>query len=310
MMYKKAGVDIGAGAELVKRLKLLSPDIGGFSGLYPLGDQFLAASTDGVGTKLKLAFDADRHDTIGIDLVAMCVNDIIVSGAKPLFFLDYFATSKLDVDRAEQIIQGIAKGCGEADCVLLGGETAEMPGFYRPKEYDLSGFAVGIVDKDKVVDGKRIAAGDKVIGMPSSGVHSNGYSLVRNVLSENPHPESLIDDLLVPTRIYVKPVLDLLENHDIKGMAHITGGGLTENLPRCLPKGLGAKIDKTLWKIPPVFHWLQKSGNIPAGEMFRTFNMGIGFALVADPATAKQICTNNDCCEIGSIIEGEGVALI
>ncbi len=236
MMYKKAGVDIDAGAELVKRLKLISPDIGGFSGLYPLGDQFLAASTDGVGTKLKLAFEADRHDTIGIDLVAMCVNDIIVSGARPLFFLDYFATSKLDVDRAEQVIRGIAEGCREADCALLGGETAEMPEFYHPKEYDLSGFAVGIVDKDKVVDGRQIVEGDKVIGIPSSGVHSNGYSLVRKILSENPHPESLIDELLMPTRIYVKLVLDLLKNHAIKGMAHITGGGLPKTCRDAFPK--------------------------------------------------------------------------
>jgi phosphoribosylformylglycinamidine cyclo-ligase len=307
MMYKDAGVDIDAGAELVKRLKLLSPDIGGFSGLYPFGDQYLAASTDGVGTKLKLAFQTDCHDKIGIDLVAMCVNDILVCGAKPLFFLDYFATSELDVDRAERVIQGIAAGCKEAGCALLGGETAEMPGFYRPKEYDLSGFAVGVVDKDKVIDGSGIIEGDKVIGIASSGVHSNGFSLVRKILTENPHPDSLIDELLRPTRIYVKQVLDLLDQYKIKGMAHITGGGLTDNLPRSLPEGLGVLIDKSLWKIPPVFDWLKEKGNVPEEDMFKTFNMGIGFALIADSESSLQICSHDDFFEIGAVIKGKGV---
>jgi len=297
--YKEAGVDIDAGAELVKRLQKMCPEIGGFGGLFPIGDNYLVASTDGVGTKLKLAFECDQHDTIGIDLVAMCVNDILTSGARPLFFLDYFATSDLDVDQAEQVLKGILAGCQEAGCVLLGGETAEMPGFYRSGEYDVSGFAVGIVSKDKLIDGSQIVSGDCLVGIPSSGFHSNGFSLVRKfVLHER-------EKLLTPTRIYVQLIQQIQEKFTIKGMAHITGGGLTENVPRMFPKGFGAKIDKNSWTIPEVFHLLE---NIPEEEMFRTFNMGIGMVLAVPPEQVDAVCREfPECIPIGEVIEGEGV---
>jgi len=301
--YHSAGVNIDAGNEFVKRLKALCPDIGGFSGLYPLGDQYLVAGTDGVGTKLKLAFQTGIHDTIGIDLVAMCVNDIITCGAKPLFFLDYFATSQLDIDQAESVMKGILKGCKEARCVLLGGETAEMPGFYHPHEYDLSGFAVGVVDKDRVIDGAKIKPGDVVLGIPSSGVHSNGYSLIRKILEKTKASEKLLSELMTPTRLYPKMIHQILEKTKILGMAHVTGGGITENLPRILPEGCGAAIDKRAWEIPSIFQWIQELGNVPEEEMYRTFNMGIGMILVVTEQEAEAL----DLMRLGTISEGEGV---
>ncbi|CAN6467838.1 unnamed protein product [Victoria cruziana] len=270
LTYKDAGVDIDAGSELVRRIAKMAPGIGGFGGLFPLGDSYLVAGTDGVGTKLKLAFETGIHDTIGIDLVAMSVNDIVTSGAKPLFFLDYFATSHLDVDLAEKVIKGIVDGCQQSDCVLLGGETAEMPDFYANGEYDLSGFAVGIVKKDSVIDGKNIVDGDILIGLPSSGVHSNGFSLVRRVLAHagaslsdqlpnnNGISVTLGEALMAPTVIYVKQVLDIVSKGGVKGIAHITGGGFTDNIPRVFPDDLGALIYPDSWEVPPIFRWIQE----------------------------------------------------
>ncbi|GAV89603.1 AIRS domain-containing protein/AIRS_C domain-containing protein [Cephalotus follicularis] len=319
LTYKDAGVDIDAGAELVKRIAKMAPGIGGFGGLFPLGDSYLVAGTDGVGTKLKLAFETGIHDTIGIDLVAMSVNDIVTSGAKPLFFLDYFATSHLDVDLAEKVIKGIVDGCQQSGCVLLGGETAEMPDFYANGEYDLSGFAVGVVKKESVIDGKNIVAGDVLIGLPSSGVHSNGFSLVRRVLSRSGlsltdqlpgEAITLGDALMAPTVIYVKQVLDLISKGGVKGMAHITGGGFTDNIPRVFPKGLGAVIDKYSWEIPTLFKWIQKAGNIEDAEMNRTFNMGIGMVLVMSEEASCRILEGNgayNAYRIGEVVSGEGV---
>ncbi|KAL2611247.1 hypothetical protein R1flu_022939 [Riccia fluitans] len=279
LTYKDAGVDIDAGAELVRRIAAMTPGIGGFGGLFPFGDSFLVAGTDGVGTKLKLAFDLDIHDTIGIDLVAMSVNDIVTSGAKPMFFLDYFATSRLDVDQAEQVIKGIVEGCKQSDCVLLGGETAEMPDFYAEGEYDLSGFAVGSVKKDALIDGKNIKVGDQIVGLASSGVHSNGFSLVRRVLAKSgatlrdPLPDSDVtigQALLAPTVIYVRQVLDIISKGGVKGIAHITGGGFTDNIPRVFPSGLGAHVKVGVWDVPPIFKWIQKAGGVEEAEMFRT----------------------------------------
>ncbi|XP_047334832.1 phosphoribosylformylglycinamidine cyclo-ligase, chloroplastic/mitochondrial-like [Impatiens glandulifera] len=314
LTYKDAGVDIDAGSELVRRIAKMAPGIGGFGGLFPLGDSYLVAGTDGVGTKLKLAFESGIHDTIGIDLVAMSVNDIVTSGAKPLFFLDYFATSHLDVDLAEKVIRGIVDGCQQSDCTLLGGETAEMPGFYADGEYDLSGFAVGIVKKEAVIDGKNITAGDVLIGLPSSGVHSNGYSLVRRVLDQS--GLSLKDELpgenitlgqalMAPTVIYVKQVLDIISQGGVKGIAHITGGGFTDNIPRVFPKGLGALIYKNSWVIPPVFKWIQKVGRIDDDEMLRTFNNGIGMVLVLSREAAESI--PKSAYRIGEVVVGDGV---
>lgn len=320
LTYKDAGVDIDAGSELVRRIAKMAPGIGGFGGLFPLGDSYLVAGTDGVGTKLKLAFETGVHDTIGIDLVAMSVNDIVTSGAKPLFFLDYFATSHLDVDLAEKVIKGIVSGCEQSDCALLGGETAEMPDFYADGEYDLSGFAVGIVKKDSVINGKNITAGDVLIGLPSSGVHSNGFSLVRRVLAqsglslEDPLPGGTVtlgEALMAPTRIYVKQVLDMISKGGIKGIAHITGGGFTDNIPRVFPKGMGAVIYEGSWTIPPLFKWIQEAGRIDDAEMRRTFNLGIGMVLVVSEEASHKILgnqngTNTACC-IGKVIPGKGV---
>lgn len=320
LTYKDAGVDIDAGTELVRRIAKMTPGIGGFGGLYPFGDSYLVAGTDGVGTKLKLAFDMDKHDTIGIDLVAMSVNDIITSGAKPMFFLDYFATSHLDVDQAEQVIKGIVDGCKQSDCALLGGETAEMPGFYAPGEYDLSGFAVGSVKKEALIDGKSIAAGDVLLGLPSSGVHSNGFSLVRKVLAKSgaslhdPLPGagvSIGEALLAPTTIYVKQILELLAKYEIKGIAHITGGGFTDNIPRVFPKGLGVNIKVGSWDVLPIFRWLQEQGNVEDAEMRRTFNMGIGMVLIVSKDAAEAIVSENSSYgkvyRLGDIVNGEGV---
>ncbi|KAL5560965.1 hypothetical protein UlMin_030712 [Ulmus minor] len=321
LTYKDAGVDIDAGSELVRRIAKMAPGIGGFGGLYPLGDSYLVAGTDGVGTKLKLAFDTGIHHTIGIDLVAMSVNDIVTSGAKPLFFLDYFATSHLDVDLAEKVIKGIVDGCQQSDCALLGGETAEMPDFYAEGEYDLSGFAVGIVKKESVIDGKNIVAGDVLIGLPSSGVHSNGFSLVRRVLArsglslKDKLPGKTItlgEALMAPTVIYVKQVLDLIKKGGVKGIAHITGGGFTDNIPRVFPKGLGASIYKDSWQIPPVFKWIQEAGGVEDAEMRRTFNMGIGMVLVVSPESSRRVLRDanevNKAYHIGEVVNGEGVS--
>ncbi len=281
--YQSSGVDISAGNAFVDRLKKMNPDIGGFGGLFPFGDQYLVASTDGVGTKLKLAFEQQRHNTIGIDLVAMCVNDIITTGAAPLFFLDYYATSNLDLDQAEAVVKGIHEGCRQSGMALLGGETAEMPGFYKENEYDLSGFAVGAVAKSEVIDGNQIKQGDVIIGLPSSGLHSNGFSLVRKVLEKDGSPPS---DLLEPTRIYVNSVAEIKEKCFPKGIAHITGGGLLENIPRILPNGLGATIQLDSWTPQSVFEWIQQTGSVPTEEMFRVFNMGIGMVVIVSQEEA------------------------
>ena len=275
--------------------------LGGFGGLFELPwtdyqNPILVSGTDGVGTKLNLAHMLNNHDTIGIDLVAMCVNDIIVSGAMPLFFLDYFATGKLDVDQAASVISGIALGCQQAQCALIGGETAEMPGMYKHNDYDLAGFVVGIVEKSQLITGKSIQAGDKIIGIASSGVHANGYSLVRKIiadnhvdLSEKLHTETLGDALLKPTTIYVSIIKNLLKKYTIKGMAHITGGGITENLPRVFPADCGANINLDAWQAPPIFDWLESQGGLSKAEMLRTFNCGIGMMLIVSAEDEKNI---------------------
>ncbi len=311
--YRDAGVDIDAGDEFVERIKPhvratfrpeVLTDLGGFGGLFRLQterytDPVLVSGTDGVGTKLKIAFLMDRHETVGIDLVAMCVNDIAVSGAEPLFFLDYFATGQLSVSQAESVVKGIAAGCRQAGCALIGGETAEMPSFYPRGEYDLAGFAVGVVDRPKLIDGRRIAPGDAVIGLASSGVHSNGFSLVRKVLLEGSGltvdsrlPELSIavgEALLTPTKIYAKQILVLAREFDIKGIAHVTGGGITNNLPRVLPAHCGALIRRGSWPILPIFQVIQERGRVALEEMYRVFNMGIGLALVTNAEQADDL---------------------
>ncbi len=310
LSYRDAGVDIDAGDALVDRIKPLAKKtlrdgvlggIGGFGALFEVPKRYkepvLVSGTDGVGTKLKLAFDLNRHDTVGQDLVAMSVNDILVLGAESLFFLDYFACGELDVDTAAAVVGGIAKGCELAGCALIGGETAEMPGMYPPGEYDLAGFAVGVVEKSQALDGKKtIAAGDVVLGLASSGAHSNGYSLVRKII-ERAQPDmnapfdgdkTLADVVMAPTRIYVKPVLATLAKVAIKGMAHITGGGLLENIPRVLPENTVADIDGKSWPRPKLFQWLQAEGNVDEKEMHRTFNCGIGLVLVVAAADAER----------------------
>jgi len=309
LSYRDAGVDIDAGNALVDRIKPLvaatrRPEVlaglGGFGGLFHLGSRYrdpvLVSGTDGVGTKLLLARQMGRHDTIGIDLVAMCVNDILVCGAEPLFFLDYFACGKLEVEAAAEVISGIAEGCRQAGCALIGGETAEMPGMYGPGEYDLAGFAVGAVERDGLIDGHGIDKDCVLVGLPASGPHSNGYSLIRRVLerSATSLDESfgninLGEALLAPTRIYVDAVQRLLAQLDVRGMAHITGGGLTENIIRVVPDGLGIEIDAGSWAPPPVFDWLARAGNIEPAEMRRTFNMGIGFVLICPRDEAARV---------------------
>jgi phosphoribosylformylglycinamidine cyclo-ligase len=307
LTYRDAGVDIDAGDELVERIKPVVKrtmrkevlaGVGGFGALVevPL-DRYkkpvLVSGTDGVGTKLRLAIDTGRHDKIGIDLVAMCVNDIVVSGAEPLFFLDYYATGKLRVDVAEAVIRGIAEGCTLAGCALVGGETAEMPGMYHGDDYDLAGFAVGVVEKDRIIDGSATAAGDVVIGLASSGPHSNGYSLIRKLVSVAQANEktqldgrTLFDRLLTPTRIYVKSLLALTQQVPVKGFAHITGGGLTDNIPRVLPDGMEVVLNRRAWARDPVFEWLASTGRIVPAEMYRTFNCGIGMIVVVEPQHA------------------------
>jgi len=289
--YKEAGVDIKKAERLVKKIKRIAPEIGGFSGLFPIELEgykrpLLVASTDGVGTKLKIAQLLKKHDTVGIDLVAMGVNDVITCGAKPLFFLDYFATGKLELGVAEEVIKGIYKGCLEAQCRLIGGETAEMPGFYKPGEYDLAGFCVGIIEEKKVIDGKEIEPQDIIFGLPSSGLHSNGFSLVRKVFSEK-EQRRLGKELLKPTKIYVKDILSV--RSILRGIAHITGGGFIDNIPRILPERCQAIIHKGTWKIPKIFKLVQKRGKIQEEEMFHTFNMGIGMVLVVSPDKKKKI---------------------
>jgi phosphoribosylformylglycinamidine cyclo-ligase len=311
LSYRDAGVDIDAGDALVERIKpfarrTMRPEvlagIGGFGGLVEIGKRFdepvLVAGTDGVGTKLKLAFALGRHDTVGIDLVAMSVNDVLVQGAEPLFFLDYFATGRLDVDVAATVVQGIAAGCEQAGCALIGGETAEMPGMYVDGEYDLAGFAVGVVEKRRIIDGRAIAAGDVLIGLASSGPHSNGFSLIRRIVDvsgadlrapfDGDDPRTLGDALLAPTRIYVKPVLALLAALPVKGMAHITGGGLVENVPRMLGDGLQARLEADRWPRPAIFRFLQARGRVDEHEMHRVFNCGIGMVLAVAPGDAER----------------------
>lgn len=318
LSYKAAGVDIDAGNELVNRIKKLNPSIGGFSGLYPFGDSYLVAGTDGVGTKLKLAFDMNKHDTVGIDLVAMSVNDIVCCGAKPMFFLDYFATGLLDVDCAENVVKGIVEGCRQSDCILMGGETAEMPGFYSPGEYDLGGFAVGSVKKDRVVDGSKVKAGDVVLGLKSSGFHSNGFSLVRKVIEVSGNtledatpwdPSKTFGEVLIePTKIYVLTALKLMDVADVHGCVHITGGGFPENIPRVVPDGCATMVDKSSWEVPEVFRWVQEKGKIAEAEMFRTFNMGVGMVVVVDPSEVdKCIEAVPEAFVLGEIVEGSGV---
>jgi phosphoribosylformylglycinamidine cyclo-ligase len=297
LTYRQSGVDIDAGNELVRRIRGMESAIGGFAGLLDIDEKRqLVMSTDGVGTKLALAIEMDRLESIGQDLVAMCVNDVITVGAKPLGFLDYYATGRLDVDRAERVVQGIADACRMAGCRLMGGETAEMPGFYPEGKFDLAGFVVGLVDRDKVIDGRHIVEGDLLVGLPSSGVHSNGFSLVRLILERHAvqldlpfeGSRTLGDVLLEPTVIYVTTVLGILERHAVKGIAHITGGGF-ENLDRVLPEGTAVGIHEGSWEIPPIFRFLQDRGEISDPEMRRTFNMGIGMVLVVEPATASKL---------------------
>lgn len=307
--YRDAGVDIDAGDQLVENIKPFAKKtlregvlagIGGFGALFELAhnryrEPVLVSGTDGVGTKLKLAFELERHGTIGIDLVAMSVNDILTLGAEPLFFLDYFACGKLNVATATEVVKGVAAGCEQAGCALIGGETAEMPGMYPSGEYDLAGFAVGVVEKSRIIDGSTIAAGDVVLGLASSGAHSNGYSLIRKIVAVNGvdlstrlGTRTLSDLILEPTRIYVKPVLKLTRQVEVKGLAHITGGGLVDNVPRMLPESLAARIERRTWTIPPLFEWLQDRGQIPDAELFRVFNCGIGMAIVVGARDADR----------------------
>ncbi|MGB5812199.1 MAG: phosphoribosylformylglycinamidine cyclo-ligase [Polyangiales bacterium] len=335
LTYRDAGVDIEAGEELVERIKPLAKStatphvlgsLGGFAGLCGLPDDIvdpvLVSGTDGVGTKLKLAFELERHDSIGIDLVAMCVNDIITVGARPLFFLDYFATSKLDVDQGEAVVRGIAEGCRQSGCALLGGETAELPGFYASGEYDLAGFAVGVVSRGAILDGSTVAAGDAVIGLASSGLHSNGFSLARRALLDGATPLALDADLdgvgilgdalLRPTRIYVDAARVAVE-HEARAMCHVTGGGLPENLPRVLPSGLGIELDPKSWTPDPLFALIQERGNVSDPEMRRTFNMGVGFVIVVSASRASGLIaalqsSGEKAACIGRVVEGDGVA--
>ena len=327
LTYHDAGVDISAGDEFVERIKPFAKKtmregvmsaLGGFGALFEIPKHYkepvLVSGTDGVGTKLRLAFELDRHDTIGIDLVAMSANDVLVQGAEPLFFLDYFACGKLDVDVAANVVMGIAQGCEQAGCALIGGETAEMPDMYPHGEYDLAGFAVGVVEKSTIITGRQITSGDVVLGLPSSGAHSNGYSLIRKILARaKPDFDQIFDDnktlgevLLMPTRIYVKQLLPLIKTLPVKGLAHITGGGLTENIPRVLPKNVKAVIDLSSWKRPMLFEWLQEEGQVAESEMHRVFNCGIGMAVVIARENVQQAvrilrAAGQEAIEIGRI---------
>lgn len=336
LSYKDAGVDIDAGNALVDRIKGVArrtsrPEVmgglGGFGALTRLPQKYknpvLVSGTDGVGTKLKLAMDLNIHDSIGIDLVAMCVNDLVVAGAEPLLFLDYYATGKLNVDVAADVVTGIGKGCELAGAALVGGETAEMPGMYSGDDYDLAGFCVGVVEEDGVIDGTKVGAGDALIGLASSGPHSNGYSLVRKIievsgsdLSEKFGDSTLGEALLEPTRIYVKSVLEAIEKYDVRALSHITGGGLLENLPRVMPETTTAKIDASSWAMPEIFKWLQANGNVEATEMYRTFNCGVGMVLVVPSEQAADVINffnsqGEQAFQIGEIAAGrDGEAVI
>ena len=322
LSYRDAGVDIDAGDALVEAIKPFAKrtmrrevmgGIGGFGALCSIPQKYrqpvLVSGTDGVGTKLKLAFELDKHDTVGIDLVAMSVNDVLVQGAEPLFFLDYFACGKLEQRVAVDVIKGIAAGCELAGCALIGGETAEMPGMYPEGEYDLAGFCVGVVEKERILDGRSIRPGDAILGLASSGPHSNGFSLIRKILARSKPPS--MQAVFEPTRIYVKPVLALLESVPVKGLAHITGGGITGNVPRVLPDNLRAVIKKAAWPRPEVFQWLQRAGNVAEDEMHRVFNCGIGMVVVLDAADARRAAehlraSGETVYEIGSIEKGPG----
>ncbi|MCA1032924.1 phosphoribosylformylglycinamidine cyclo-ligase [Bacillus timonensis] len=335
--YKQAGVDIDAGYEAVSRMKkhvkkTIRPEVigalGGFGGMFDLSkmavnEPVLVSGTDGVGTKLMLAFMCDKHDTIGIDAVAMCVNDIVVQGAEPLFFLDYIACGKADPEKIEQIVKGIAEGCQLAGCSLIGGETAEMPGMYGVEEYDLAGFTVGVAEKKKLITGEGIKPGDVIIGLSSSGLHSNGFSLVRKILLEKAQlnldliyeglERPLGEELLTPTKIYVKSILGVMKNHTIKGMSHITGGGFIENIPRMLPDGVGVEVDYGSWPIHPIFTLIKNYGDLDLEEMFNIFNMGIGMVLAVDEASLVPIVqalesTGEKAYIIGRVKEGSGVS--
>jgi len=337
LTYKDAGVDIDAGEKLVELIKPIAtktkrPEVqaglGGFAALCAIPQGFnepiLVSATDGVGTKLRLALDLNRHATIGQDLVAMCVNDLVVCGAEPLFFLDYFATGKLDIAQAASVINGIGVGCEVAGCALVGGETAEMPGMYHNNDYDLAGFCVGVVEKNKIIDGKNVQEGDVLLGLASSGVHSNGFSLIRKIIEIKQidlknyalDKHNLADLLLAPTKIYVKPLLNLIaQNNNVKAMAHITGGGLLENIPRVLPKNLAAKIDLNSWQIPPLFNWLQQMGDISWHEMYRVLNCGVGMVIcVAQSDVDNAISLLNERGEkawiLGQIVKRERDAVV
>jgi phosphoribosylformylglycinamidine cyclo-ligase len=335
MDYKSAGVDVEAGRDFVRRIKnsveaTYRPEVmgnlGGFSGLFNLpkgyAEPVLVSGTDGVGTKLRLAHQMNRHSTVGIDLVAMCVNDVLTCGAEPMFFLDYLATGHLEPEQLAQVVEGIAAGCRESGCALLGGETAEMPGFYQPQEYDLAGFCVGIVDRPKILDGSQVKVGDVAIGLASTGVHSNGFSLVRKIVADGGYTwesqvaalgnQTIGETLLTPTQLYVKPIHAALKaGLPIHGMAHITGGGLPENLPRCLGAGLTVQINPDSWEILPIFRWLQQEGNVPIRDMFNTFNMGIGFVALVAPEQAEETLQffageGIKAYQIGEVMTGNG----
>jgi phosphoribosylformylglycinamidine cyclo-ligase len=333
--YRQAGVDIDAGNETVRRIKSIAQatftpgvlsDIGSFGGLFRLGrerylDPVLASSADGVGTKLKIAFATGRHDTVGADLVNHCVNDILVQGAEPLFFLDYLATGRLSPAVVEQVIAGVARGCRENGCALIGGETAEMPGFYADGEYDIAGFIVGVVERSKIVDGRTIRPGDVLIGLPSAGLHTNGYSLARRVFFDvaGLEPDTVVTELgatvgealLAPHRSYLRSIRPLLDAGLVRGMAHITGGGMTDNLPRVLPAGCAAHINRGAWTVPPIFRFLQEQGNVAADEMFRAFNMGIGLIVACRETDANGVFeilerTGEQAVRLGEVIAGHG----
>ena len=338
MDYKEAGVDVTAGYKAVELMKKhvkstfdknVLGGLGSFGGFYSIadyvgGEPVLVAGTDGVGTKLKYAFIADKHDTVGIDCVAMCVNDVVCQGAKPLLFLDYMAVGKLFPEQAEKIVSGVAEGCRQSECALIGGETAEMPGFYSVGEYDLAGFSVGIVDKKKAITGADIKAGDVLVGLRSSGIHSNGFSLVRKLFGEDKTAlsvfesklgKTLLEEVLTPTRIYVKTVLELIKNHTVKGVAHITGGGFIENIPRIFPKGVGAEIDINSYDRLPVFDMLKEKSELPDSKLYNTFNMGIGLVLCVPKGTERDVmqaaeALGDKAYVIGKTVAGEGVTLL
>ena len=338
MDYKEAGVDVTAGYKAVELMKKhvkstfdknVLGGLGSFGGFYSIadyvgGEPVLVAGTDGVGTKLKYAFIADKHDTVGIDCVAMCVNDVVCQGAKPLLFLDYMAVGKLFPEQAEKIVSGVAEGCRQSECALIGGETAEMPGFYSVGEYDLAGFSVGIVDKKKAITGADIKAGDVLVGLRSSGIHSNGFSLVRKLFGEDKTAlsvfepklgKTLLEEVLTPTRIYVKTVLELIKNHTVKGVAHITGGGFIENIPRIFPKGVGAEIDINSYDRLPVFDMLKEKSELPDSKLYNTFNMGIGLVLCVPKGTERDVMQaaeslGDKAYVIGKTVAGEGVTLL